>query len=282
MATPRKVKKPIAQTTDAIGSRIEPVDKLESYLAGMVYGRSGTGKTTFAATFPKPMLLLDIREKGTDSISNVEGVDRIEVQDWDDIESIYWYVKNGKGKKYKTVAIDQVSQMQELALIEALAIRNKSPGDQISKADFGVAAGLMKTWILNYRDLIDEEKHVLLISHDRITGTDEDGDEGQIDPSVGPRLMPSLASFVNGAVKFIGHTYIRESFDLKGGKRKREVAWAMRLGPHSSYTTKIRSPVGSPVPGSIDNPTFDKLVAIMRGEYSEATESTKPKLRRRV
>ena len=32
-----------------------------------LYGRPGTGKTTIACTAPKPMLLVDIKDKGTDS-----------------------------------------------------------------------------------------------------------------------------------------------------------------------------------------------------------------------
>lgn len=262
-----KVVRKTKSTTNDIESRIEPVNEIESFIAGLIYGRSGTGKTTVAATFPKPSLILDIREKGTDSISNVEGVNRIRIEEWAEIEEVYWYVKSGRGKSLKTIIIDQVGAMQDLAMVEALSMKNKKPGDQVTKQDFGNAAGLMKVWLMNYRDLVDESKHVLFLSHDRVTGGDEEDDNGQIDPVVGARLMPSVSSFLNGLVGFIGNTYIREEFELVGGKRHRRTHWSMRLGPHPYYTTKIRSPVGFEIPSSIDNPAYDDIAAIIRGEY---------------
>lgn len=56
------------------------------------YGRSGTGKTTAASTFPKPMLLLDAKDRGTDSISDVPGIDVLDVQTYDEFETAYWYL----------------------------------------------------------------------------------------------------------------------------------------------------------------------------------------------
>jgi ATP-dependent phosphoenolpyruvate carboxykinase len=44
------------------------------------YGQSGTGKTTLAATFPGPILLCDIKDRGTDSVVGVEDLDVMEVE----------------------------------------------------------------------------------------------------------------------------------------------------------------------------------------------------------
>jgi hypothetical protein len=260
---------------------ITPVAQSTGGQAGLVYGRSGTGKTTFAATWPKPLLLLDVRERGTDSITNVEGVDVIQVESFDMLEEIYWMLAGGK-HKYKTVVIDQLTQLQNLALEKALADRNKDPGDHVSKADFGNASGRMKTWLAHFRDLIDKDMNVLFLAHDRVFGDPDEDGEGQIDPSVGARLMPSVASDVNGAVKFIGNTFIRESFSIVNNKRQRLVEYCMRIGPHAYYTTKMRSPVGAATPETIVNPTFDQVASIMRGEYSEeATPSAVKRLVRR-
>jgi hypothetical protein len=250
-----------------------PVAALPTVLAVLGYGRSGTGKTTFASTFPKPLLLLDIREKGTDSISNVPNVEIAHIGKWEDFEAVYWYLSKG-GHKFKTVVVDQITQLQDLGIIKAMKDDGKEPEEAISKRNWGQAAGLMKTWLLNYRDLMDAGIHVVFLAHDRATTTDDDSGVDQIDPTVGARIMPSVASFLNGAVKVIGNTFIRETFSLQNKRKVRQVEFAMRIGPHSIYTTKTRSPVGISSPDIIVNPSFDKLVAVLQGEYSNGATST--------
>lgn len=251
---------------------IVSVTELPAVLAVLAWGRSGTGKTTFASSFPKPALLLDVREKGTDSVSNVKGLDMAQISTWEEFEAIYWFLKSGN-HKYKSVIVDQVTQLQDLAMIKALKTNGKEATDQMSKRDFGTASGLMKTWLLNYRDLIDDSMHVCFLAHDRTDSGSEEGDADQIEPSVGPRIMPSVAAFLNGAVKIIGNTYIRETWSIENKKRISRIEYGMRLGPHPYYTTKVRSPVGVAAPSTIVDPTFDKLVAVLRGEYSEAAVS---------
>lgn len=262
-----------------------PVGLLPPTMACLLYGRTNTGKTTIASSFPKPLLLLDVREKGTDSISNVKGVVVGSITEWKQIEDVYWYLKDGK-HDFKTVVIDQLTQLEKLALNEAKKNNRKDEDDQTSKRDFGAASGMLTTWILNYRDLIDDEINVVFLAHDRLTsGSDDENapDEGQIDPGVGPRMMPSVASFLGGAVKAIGNTFIRETFSIKqqpGSKLKkkvRNVDWCMRLGPHAYYTTKTRTPVGIAAPAILVDPTYDKLMEVMRGDYSETPSTVRRK-----
>lgn len=240
-----------------IADKITAVRMLPKVLAMLVYGRSGTGKTTFASTFPKPALLIDVREKGTDSISNVEGVDVIRLETWAEFEEVYWYLK--KEGKYKSVIIDQVSQLQDICMEHAMVEEGK---EVMSQRLWGTVSGLMKNWLLNYRDLVEDDINVLFIAHDRTTESDIDSGD-QIDPSVGPRLMPSVAGTLNGSVKAIGCTYIREVI-LEGETRR--IEYGMRIGPHAYYTTKLRVPVGASVPESISDPTYDRIMKLMSGE----------------
>lgn len=253
-------------------SRITPVGQLDIALSILLYGRSGSGKTTFMSTMPKPILYMDLKEKGTDSICTTEGIDVIPIQSWDDFEMAYWYLKqNPKG--YKSVVVDTLTQAQALALTAALIENKKQIDDPVSKRDFGVASGKMRTWIVNYRDLIDDKICVGFIAQDR-TSTGEDNSEGDLTPEVGPRLMPSVASDANAAVNVIGHSYIAEEIEKGEGRPKRVIKYGMRVGPHAYYLTKIRKPKEISVPHAIFDPTYDKLIGIIKGEVEKAEQPT--------
>lgn len=249
----------------SITDRIKPVTSLGLVLAALFYGRAGTGKTTVASTFPKPLLHLDIREKGTDSIADVEDVDTIQVNSWDEFEQIYWYLASAENK-YKTVVIDAVSQLQDFAVEKAMEEDGKT-NEIVTKRQWGSAAGKLKTWIINYRDLVDRDLNVVFLAHDRVNEGDE-GEDGELTPTVGPRLMPSVASIMTASVKLIGNTFIRETHEkLEGGKMKRNVVYCMRIGPHAYYETKIRQPKGSFTPDIIENPDYNVMVSLMKGEF---------------
>ncbi len=241
-------------------------------ISALLYGRSGTGKTTVAGTFPTKNLLLDISEMGTDSVMDIDGMDHLEINEWDDFEDIYWDLKDGL-LDYSTVTIDAVHSLQQLAIIEAKYQNNKGPNEMVSRRDFGTAAGLLNTWIVNYRDLIKLGIHVVFLCHDRLTEGDEDEENGMMIPEVGPRVMPSVASTLLGAVNIVGHTFIREQVTKTkkaGSKSQRKVDYCLRLGPHGYYATKIRNPKKFHVPDFIEDPTFDKIVEIVKGKVAPA------------
>lgn len=277
-------KKSVSSTsrkTSSILDRAKPVSEMETVISACFYGRSGTGKTTVAGSFPKPILFVDIGEKGTDSVADQEGIESIRVENWAEVEDIYWAVKGG-GTKYKTVVIDSVHAMQAVAIMEGKLLNGKKESDQTSKRDFGTASGILNTWIPNYRDLIEDGINVVFLCHDKLTEVDSDEeDDGMILPEVGPRLMPSVAGTLLGAVNIVGHTFIREELTkaLKPGqKRTRKIEYCMRIGPHSYYATKIRRPKSFSVPEYIVDPSYDKLLNVIQGK----TERTQPTPRRAV
>lgn len=279
----RKVSKNPAGKADpyqALKDRIKPVHELPLVVSALFYGRSGTGKTTLAASFPKPALMLDIREKGTDSVFDVKGLDVLSVNSWQDIEDVYWLLK--KNSHYKTVILDQVSALQDLCQAEVLSQEDKT---QMSQRLYGEVSSRMKTWLLSYRDLIEEGINVIFLAHDRTFGND-DGDDSdfQIDPAVGPRVMPSVATVLTGCVKIIACTFIQEKLglrDVKTKQRSRTVKYCIRLGAHGVYTTKLRTSKSTPVPPVVSNPSYEKLVQLMRGG-GEMEQEENPAVKSRI
>lgn len=270
MATKKVIEKSTEENDDL---EIRPVGDIPRFAAMAIYGRAGSGKTSFAATFPKPLILLDIRERGTESIANIDGIDVAHIKRWDQFESIFWKLKNRKPgfEKYKSIVIDHLSAAQALGMEGIRKQENMAPDEMFTKRNWGSLSGKMQTWIENYRNLWDNDFHLCFIAHERAT-TGEEGLEDQIDPSVGPRLMPSAASYLNGAVSTIGRTFIREiEEEVKVGAKTKTVTrvqFCMRIAPHSIYAAKLRRPVSSevPLPDIIVNPTFEKIQQLSRGE----------------
>jgi len=255
-----------------IVDKITPVQDLGTIVTMVTYGRSGTGKTTFTSTWPKPILLLDVKDEGTDSIRDIEGVGVLSIETWDDFEKAYWFLKSGE-HHFKSVAIDTVSQLQQKLLQQILDDEGKSFATQ---QIWGQVSGKLKTWIMDFRDLADDNLNINFIAQDRLNSTDTEEDEEQIDPEVGPQLMPSVASMLNAAVKVIGNTYIAEVAKRTSKGINREAEYRMRLGPHPYYITKIRKPKKAKCPDYITDPSFDKIIEIMKGNYGKTKSGDKP------
>lgn len=251
-------------STINIEDRIKPVEEIDDYLKSLFYGRSGTGKTTIAGTFPTPHLLLDVRDKGTKSIKKVPGIKVFQVESWNDFEEIYWYLYNNP-TKYKTVTIDTVTQLQDLCLQK---VKNSTEASKTSRQAWGEVGELMKAWIIRYRDL---PLHVNFLAQPR-TDT-EDNDSEELVPEMGAGVSPATQKILHAAVDIIGYTFIRETekkIKTKEGKTKitNIEEYCLRLGPHPIMATKFRKDknLKTPVPSVMVNANFEELYELSGGE----------------
>jgi hypothetical protein len=259
----RVVKKKKTAAPTSILDRIQPVGELETNLVMLVYGRSGTGKTHFGSTFPRPCLFIDTNERGTETIANEEEIDVVRVTDWEEVDELLWALKDGM--EYKSVVIDQVTNLQDLGMYEVLRKQRKGRDETFSQRNWGQLSGMLKQFITDFRDLADQY-NLLMIAHERI---DEPGDEEDehIEPNIGARVMPSVGTFLDGAVDAIGCTFIKERWETEDREEVRHVDYCMRIGPHAFYSTKIRRPVSAgPIPELIVNPTYKKIKDLTTGK----------------
>ncbi len=252
---------------------IRKASEVSSHRSYVIYGRAGTGKTTLAATFPGPTLLLDVRDKGTDSISDCDHVDIRDVETWDDFEITYWYLRNST-HKYKTVVIDTMTQVQNMLVEEFTIEKGKSAekaGDwgTLTKKDWGEIVSRIKIWIMNFRDL---PMDVVFLAQDRAFNVDDEEDESEVTPEIGPRLSPSVRATINAAVAIIGNTYIRQRIRRKKNKKTKKITeeeiteYCLRIGPSAIYDTKVRKPKGIVPPDFLVDPTYEDFIELIKGE----------------
>jgi hypothetical protein len=110
-------KKTSSETNDSelharVLAKIKPASELEDFVRMLCYGRSGAGKTRFAASAPD-VLIIDVNEKGTKSVRRDYNPNVFPVEYWQEINDVYWYLQSGD-HPYKSYAIDGVSAMQTL------------------------------------------------------------------------------------------------------------------------------------------------------------------------
>lgn len=263
----KTAKKKVARKGGVLG-RIAPISLEDLYVKMNLYGRSGTGKTTLACSFPKPLLLIG-SEDGTKSVHNVEGVDFVKVDTVDEMVELIEYLPN----KYKTGVLDTATYLQDIVLREILGL-DELPAQRswgmAAREQWGQCA--LKTKEL-LRALLDKDWNFVICAQEREFNTESDSDV--LMPYVGSALTPSVTGWLNPACDYIGQTFIRERTEKKqtkvGGKSvTREIKtgameYCLRSGPDAVYTTKFRTPKGHELPSVIVDPDYDKIAAIIKG-----------------
>lgn len=245
---------------------IDPQDEEGEFINCCFYGKPGSGKTTLACTFPKPLLLIDMKdEKGYLIAKKVKGVTVVRAKSVEDLYTIYWYLRDNPGK-YKTVVLDTITAGQALFL-EDLRIRKKPNIEKekmgnwgtMSKQDWGEVSRAYGPLLIDFRDL---ECNTVYLSHEKTfnLGEDSEGEDDRIDPSVGPRVMPSISTSLLAAVDFIGDCFIRQ----KKVKDSVEIQYCLRVGPHPVYITKVRVPKDVEVKPVLVDTCYDDLINLIR------------------
>lgn len=111
----------------------------------LVYGQAGAGKTSLIKTLPNPVVLS--AEGGLLSIADAD-VPYIEIGSEDDLRDSYrWLVESLEAQKYRSVAIDSVSEVAEVVL----TAEKKSTKD--GRAAYGEMNTVMADIIRCFRDL---------------------------------------------------------------------------------------------------------------------------------
>lgn len=240
-----------------------------------LYGRPGTGKTTISCTAPKPLLLIDVKDKGTDSGKRDDlqpgDITVFELETFDDIYEVYDYIEENPDR-FKSVVIDHMTALQDFCYDKVMEEEGKS---KMSQGMYGTAGGYLKEVINLYKGLTDLGITPIFNCQDRMESGDGEG-EDQLLPEVGPSLMPSVARTLCAASRVIGHTYQFENVEkLEGAKVRRNIEFRLRLGPNPYYITKVTRPFGTPCPQFLVDANYKDIMKIVKGKWEEASVKKK-------
>lgn len=209
----------------------------------IVYGNGGVGKTTFASTAPKP-LLVDC-ENGA-KYFGLRGIkmDVARVNDWSDMKGLFEIAQSGE---YDTIIIDPVGELMEKLkrfMItkgdKKLVMLDGSP----TMAGWGWLKDTMRTTL---KVLRDSGCHILINAH-----VSEQDDEGKILKR--PMLMTKLSDEIINMVDIVGYMEVVNTED--GEKRIIRVDSAS-----DKYLAKDRTgQLGKIIP-----PNFSEIIEACQG-----------------
>jgi hypothetical protein len=262
---PRR-RRPTSSRTDVsarVRAKIHPASELPHNQNFLVYGDSGAGKTRFAATAPK-VLVMDVNDKGHDSVRRDINPDFIQIEYWREVIDIYWFLQEGD-HPYESFAVDTVSNLQNICMDfvlgdEAARDASRDP-DMPSRQAWGKVGKLMRTQITNFRNL---PLNVIFVAQLRAkqTGDDEDEDSEIL---YGPEVSPSIEKTLKAAVGTIGYLTKREVVirNKKTKTARKEIRRRLLLGDSEHYISKDRNGV---FPEYVDAPDLaDMLEQIYEG-----------------
>ncbi len=249
----------------------------------LVYGKSGTGKTTFVATFDGPILWIVC--SGSDKPGELRSVDtpeyrkkikQVTLTNSTDLRVLIDYVK--ASGLFKTVVLDHATGLADLILKEILGL-TELPAQKAwglaSQQQYGQLALQCKEM---FRALLNLQTNVVIIAQERQFGGKDDGSESElITPTVGAALTPSVTGWLNPACDYVVQTYIRPKMTyterklpngqtVKTSSREKGVEYCLRTEAHDIFLTKFRIPRGKVLPECITDPTWTKVKKLIKGE----------------
>lgn len=239
---------------------IEKLSERPKYAKMLVYGESGTGKTVFSSSAPRPILWLE-SEGGTNSIADPEGIDIVRVTGLDTYREALLYLKSPEGAKYKTVVLDSFTETQAGILKEIM----KSVADTDTSRDeftpqfqdYQRLVGVMREIVRGFRDL---PMHVVVTA---LTREDKDELTGKV--KVSPRLSPAIASEIPGFMDVVGYMYMTTETHGEATDAEVETHRNFLLVPTGKYLAKIRAPEGTEVPSHLREAKFEDVATIVLG-----------------
>lgn len=237
----------------------KPISDLPSGKLVVVYGRSGSGKTWFGGSFPKPLLYLKIGDDGGNTIKSVDGIFVHEVET---VGELKLALKDCiKDKKYNSVFVDTFSLLvnewkNENIISKSKKMTQQAWGDLLSDTEE----------CIRIAHKLSLKKWVILSCHE---ATDTiDGMEDELLPDVRASVSKGARTYLEGMANYGIHTIkIQKEVDNpKTGETELKVKFAAEIGPNPYYWTKLQVDPSVKVPKRIINPTFDKLMQVIENK----------------
>jgi len=256
--------------------RAEPIvfDNDEPFSMG-IFGKASTGKTTLAATFPGQAIYIGCSGglKKPGELRSIPKEDRkklepIYIKNCEELNEITEAVASSD--EHKTVILDNLTSFSDMCLEQVTdkPVPAQMSWGYASQQQWGKHGALVKSFL---RNLMNLEKYVVIISHERWFEPPEDSTIGV--SVVGPACTPTVTGWLVGALDYSVQAFIRaetveKSLKVSGKIKKTQVKtgnteFCLYLPFCEDRMTKFRKPKGTKLEKILIDPTFEKLKEII-------------------
>lgn len=244
----------------------------------LVFGLSGTGKTTYGSTFPKPLLVIrpEEVEEGTKSISTVSGVFvSPPITDPDQLDQIVQGQRSTK--RYKTIVLDGITRFQDHVIRKHMGWQDVAVQltyGSVPQTDWNAIGLTLKQHMRDLLRLAEDGTHIVLIGGERTVGETDNKNVILAQPTIMVNLTPGTSGFIHEICDYNFHTFKRRKVerrvkDMAGKKvtvdvQTDEMEFCMHITEQELYGTKFRRPKSYKVPPEISDPSYDKIAALVQ------------------
>ena len=226
----------------------------------VLWGKSGSGKTHFSATLPKPLLYIQIGDDGSNTIAHVEGIKAIRANTLERLKKLGEELATDR--KYASVVVDTFSMITNV-WIDANATQKKRKMTQQMWGDLKVET----EELIKIFHSVAKNHVVALCCHeanDTIEGMDD-----EIIPDFGPNTTKGARIYLQGMANYGIHmTKLQKTVtDKTTGEEKDVVKYAAHIGANPYYWTKLQIPDNIKIPSVMINPSYEKIIKLIEGGH---------------
>ncbi len=280
-APPRPSANGVRAPTGSVLSEVIPVSQLEDdFIRATIYGENRVGKTTLACQFPKPLLLLAFEPNktgGAASVKKMEGVNYLRVTESAKAVRLAGELKINN--PFKTVVIDSATSLQDLVLKEIMGptMPEILSWGVVSRDQYRERSERTRETL---RPFFDLDCHTVVLAkmkdHNR-----QEGDKPKIiaglklESFYGADLGGATAGWLHDCSDCLVHLTVEaETKSVEYGEGDSKVVMneptgrmlrRLRCQYHVNFAAGLRSATPNAVPEYIDEPTYDKIRAVIDG-----------------
>lgn len=246
------------------GLPVVPVQKRAPFINLLIYGESGTGKTTLAGSADacpalRPALVVDF-EGGTESlVRSYPDVEQIRVATWNEMQKVYDELRLSQTHGFQTVILDSLTEIQKFnmyqIMTELIERRPDLDPDVPSMREWGKNLEQMRKFVRAFRDLPMNSIFTALVKQDK---NDRTGVTTLL-PSLSGKLAGEVAAFLD----IVGYYYTKQ-VDQDGELVEKRLLLTAKT---ETIVAKDRTQM---LPMVVEDPTMQKIFDYINAKQAQS------------